>query len=189
MDSRHQNHDQPAQSAIRENYPFSSAQNDGFNSFLHTENESAFNNPWESETFSDPQEPINGFNPNHSWNANTMQQPNYLSVSNYGVQPRLDQTFSAGPSFNYAGFDPRSNLTMPSPSFDPSLSYAHMPLNDDSSFTFASRQGFPTATKPSETISPQALQNYPATSTPGHISESRPVSCFAGFTINIISSQ
>ena len=161
---------------LRDNYAFP-AHSDTFNAFLHADAESAFSNPWDPDAFTDPQEPINGFNPsNHSWNPNTIQPSNLLPVSNYGVQSRnLDQTFSGNPSFNYSGFDSRSNLSLSTPSFDPNLTYGQVPLNDDDNFDFTRTQDFQRTAKPSETISPQALQNYPATFNHVQISDTRPV--------------
>ena len=194
MDSRHhsqnqnQNQDQNQNHNLNHNhshnphnhanYAFNSTQNDTFNSFLQNDTDSAFTNPWDPDAFADPQESIAGYNSgSQAWNPNAMQPSNLLSVSNYGAQPRnLDQTFSGNPSFsNYSGFDSRSNLSMATSSFDPNLAYGHVPLNDDGNFDFTRTQGFHRTAKPSETISPQALQNYPTSFNHVQIPDARPV--------------
>lgn len=175
----HENNNQNQQShTIRDNYGFNSSQSDNFNSFLQPDSESAFSNPWDPDTFSDPQESINGYTPgNQPWNPNAIQPSNLLPVSNYGIQSRnLDQTFSGNPAFNYSGFDSRSNLSISAPPFDPNLTYGHGPLNDDSNFEFAARaQDVQRTAKASETVSPQALQNYPGAFNHVSIPDNRPV--------------
>lgn len=178
MDPRNQNQDHQSNHAMRDTFAFNSTHNDTFNSFLHPDTDSSFNTSWDPETFADPQESINGFNQsNHSWNQNTLQPSNLLSTQNYGVQTRnLDQTFSGNPSaFNYPGFDSRPNLTIPTSTFNPNIAYGQLPLNDDGSFGFSAAPNYQRVTKPSETISPQALENYPATFNHVQIPEARPV--------------
>ena len=182
MDSHHQNHD----NQHSHNYAYNPSHTDSFNSFLHTDNEPSFNNSWDPEAFVDPQDPINAFNPGTSaWDQSTLQPSHLLPVTNYGVQSRnLGQTFSGNPTgFGYSGFDSRANLSMP-PSFDPTLAYGHVALNDDPNFDFTRNQSYQRTPKQSDTISPQALQNYPATFNHVLVPEARPVSFCWLFHLN-----
>lgn len=175
MDSRHPNQDS---NQHPNNYAFNPSHNDTFNSFLHADNDPSFNNSWDPDAFADPQDSINGFNPgNTTWDQSALQSSHLLPVSNYGVQPRnLDQTFSGNPSsFNYSNFDSRANLSI-APSADNTWAYGHVPLTDDSNFDFTRSQSYQRPPKQTETISPQALQNYPATFNHVQIPEPRPVS-------------
>lgn len=175
MDPRHQNQDNNQHS---HNYGFNPSHTDNFNSFLNTDSDPAFNNPWDPEAFADSQDPINAFNPgNSAWDPSTLQSSNLLPVTNYGVQSRnLDQTFSGNPSsFNFPGFDTRANLSLPA-TFDTGLSYGHVALTDDPNFDFTRNQSFQRTTKQNDTVSPQALQNYPTTFNHVQIPEARPVS-------------
>ena len=174
MNSRHPNQDSNNQHP--HTYSFNPTPNDTFNSFLHTDNEPSFSNSWDPEAFTDPQDPINGFNPgSSSWDQSSLQASHLLPVSSYGVQSRnLDQTFSGNPSFNYSGFGARANLSI-APSFDTTLAYGHVPLSDDPNYNFTRSQEFQSTPKQSETVSPQALQNYPATFNHIQISGARPV--------------
>ncbi len=162
MDSQHQNQDHPH----THNYAFNPTQNDAFNSFLHTDSEQPFNSSWDTDGFADPQDSINGFNPgNSTWGQTTIQPSQLLPVANYGVQPRsLDQAFSGNPPYNFSG-----------PSFNSTLAYGP-PLTDDPNFDFTRNQNFQRTPKQSETISPQALQHFPANFTNVQIPEARPVS-------------
>lgn len=174
MDSRHSNQDNSNHPS--HNYAFNPSHSDTFNTFLQADNEPSFNNSWDPDAFTDPQDSINGFNPgNATWDQGSLQSSHLLP--NYGVQPRsLDQTFSGNPSsFNYSGFDSRANLSIAPPS-DSTWAYGHVPLTDDSNFDFTRSQNYQRPSKQSETISPQALQNYPATFTHVQIPEPRPVS-------------
>ena len=184
MDNRLQTHEnnQPVHPQ-RDPLAFNPAHSDAFNTFLHTENESAFSNPWGPDAFADPQEPGNTFAPeNNSWNSNALRPSNILPPQDFGLQSRnFDQTFSGNPSYNYSGFDSRSDLPLSTPAFDPALAYTQRSLTNDAAFDFASIPAFQRTARPSETISPQALQQYPATFTHVQIPESRPVSSQAIF--------
>lgn len=171
MDPRHQNHEngnnQDNQS-MTGNYGYNFAQNDSFNSFLQPDQEPSFNAPWDAEAFSNPHEPINGFNQgNHGWHQNPIQPSNLLPVSNHGVHSRpFDQTYSRSPaSFNYSGFQSHPGHTLATPSYDTSLGYGHLPLNEESQFDYSRPQSFQRTSNQSQTISPQALQNYPTSFT------------------------
>lgn len=188
MDSRHQNQNQSQDNnQPSHNYAFNPSHNDTFNSFLHADTEPSFNNSWDPDAFADPQDSVNGFNPaNTSWDQNSLQSSHLLPVSNYGVQPRnLDQTFSGNPSsFNYSGFDSRANLSI-APSSDNAWAYGHVPLTDDTNFDFTRNQTYQRPPKQTETISPQALQNYPATFHHVQIPEPRPVSLSHSSSLNL----
>ena len=142
-------------------YAFNSGQNDPFNSFVHTDNESAFDSSWNPQAFNAQQQPINGFDHgNQPWQQNPYQSSPSLPMHNYGGQSSdYDQIYSRNPaSFNYSGFDPNTtNAFSPSP-FDGNLSYGQMPLSTSTAYGYSDSQAFP---QHNETISPQALQNYP----------------------------
>lgn len=142
-------------------YAFNSGQNDPFNSFVHTDNESAFDSSWNPQAFHAQQQPINGFDhANQPWQQNPYHSSTSLPMHNYGGQSSdYDQIYSRNPaSFNYSGFDPNtSNAFSPSP-FDGNLSYGQMPLNTSTAYDYSDSQAF---SQHNETISPQALQNYP----------------------------
>lgn len=178
MDSRRQNQDNNNNNNQHShNFAFNSSHNDTFNSFLHADTEQSFNHSWDPDAFADPQDSINGFNAaNTTWDQSALQPSHLLPVSSYGVQPRnLDQTFSGNPSsFNYSSFDSRANLSM-APSADNTWGYGHVPLTDDPNFDFTRSQTYQRPPKQTETISPQALQNYPAPFSHVQISEPRPV--------------
>lgn len=186
MDSRHQNQDGNQHS---HNFAFNPSHNDTFNSFLHADNEPSFNNSWDPDAFVDPQDSINGFNPgNTAWDQSALQSSHLVPVSNYGVQPRsLDQTFSGNPSsFNYSNFDSRANLSI-APTSDSTWAYGHVPLADEPSFDFTRSQTYQRPSKQAETISPQALQNYPAAFNHVQIPEPRPVSVCQSSNMSLYS--
>lgn len=188
MDSRHQNQDN---NQHPHTYGFNPSHADSFNSFLHADNEPSFTNSWDPEAFVDPQDSINAFNPgNSTWDQSALQPSHLLPVASYGVQPRnLDQTFSGNPSgFGYSGFDSRANLSMP-PSFDTTLAYGHVALTDDPNFDFTRNSSFQRPPKQADTVSPQALQNYPATFNHVQVPEARPVSFPLALPSSIISKS
>ena len=171
MDGRHQNHDngnhQDNQS-MSGSYGYNFAQNDAFSSFLQPDQDTSFNAPWETDAFSNAQEPINSFSQgNHGWHQNPIQPSNLLPVSNHGAHSRpFDQTYSRAPtSFNYPGFQQHPGHTLSTSPYDASLPYGHLPLNEGSQFDYGRHQPFQRTSNPAQTISPQALQNYPTSFT------------------------
>ena len=163
MDPRQQGQDYGGNNAQRAggNYNFNNGQNDPFTSFVHTDNDSAFDSSWNPQGFPAQQQPINGFDQgNPPWQQNPYQSTNSLPLHNYGGQSNdFDQMYSRNPaSFNYSGFDPHtSHAFSPSP-FDSTLNYGQMPLNSGTPYDYSAPQAFQ---HHNETISPQALQNYP----------------------------
>ena len=163
MDPRQQAQDyggNNAPSAAGGNYGFNSGPNDPFNSFVHTDNESAFDSSWNPQAFPAQQQPINGFDhANQPWQQNPYQSSSSLPLHNYGGQSSdYDQIYSRNPaSFNYSGFDPNTNPAFAASPFDSTLSYGHLPLSNAAQYDYPPPQGFPPH---NETISPQALQNY-----------------------------
>lgn len=163
MDPRQQSHEYGEGSAQRTggNYAFNGTQNDVFNTFVHTDNESAFDSSWNSQAFPAQQQPINGFDQGHqAWQQNAYQNSNLLPINNFGAQSRdYDQTFSRTPApFNYAGFDSNANPTFSPPAYANTLNYGQLPLNNGTPYGYTGNQGFQ---EHNETISPQALQHYP----------------------------
>ncbi len=164
MDPRQQGQDYGGSNGPRAggNYGFSNGgQNDPFNSFVHSDNGDAFDSSWNPQGFAAQQQPINSFDPgNQSWQQNPYQSSSSLPIHNYGGQSSdYDQIYSRNPaSFNYSGFDPNTiHAFSPSP-FDNALNYGQIPLSNNTAYDYSAPQTFP---QHNETISPQALQNYP----------------------------
>lgn len=167
MDSRQQGQDPNQHNQHAHNYSFSTPPNDTF-SFLHSDADPTYSNTWDTEAFHDPQDSINGFHSGSStWDQTTIQPGQLLPTSSYGTQSRnLDQTFSGNPTpYTFSGS-----------SFDNTLSYGPTLIDDTTNFEFTRNQPFERNPKQSETVSPQALQNYPGTFSNVQISEARPVS-------------
>ena len=173
MDPRHQNHDNEHNQhnpSISGNYGYNFAQNDTFNSFLPPDQEPAFNAPWDTEAFSNTQEPINTFGQgNPAWQQTSIQPSNLLPGSSQGVQSRpFDRTYSRSPaSFSYPGFQSHPGQSLSPPSYGPSLAYGHLPLNEDLQYGYSRphSQPFQASSNQTQTVSPQALQHYPTSFT------------------------
>lgn len=165
MDPRHQNQNSlPEDHPLRVPFGFNPAQHDPFNPIFGHESDSTFNPAWDTETFRTPVEPTSGFDQSgHGWHPNSLQTSNLFSGSNYTVQPgAYDQTYSRNPtSFNYSSFNSAPSHALALQAYDSSLSYNQLPLTEDGQFDFSRSQGFQRAPTQSQTISPQALQNYP----------------------------
>ena len=168
------------------NYGFNSNQNDPFNSFVHADNESAFDSSWNPQAFQpqqqQQQQPINSFDPgNQPWQQNPYQSSNALPMHNYGGQPSdYDQIYSRNPApYAYPGFDPNTSQAFSPSPFDSALNYAQLPLSSGPQYDYSGPQGFP---QHNETISPQALQNYPLP--PSKTEEARPV-CWVFVNLSI----
>ena len=164
MDPRQQGQDyggNNTSSAAGGNYAFNNGQNDPFNSFVHTDNESAFDSSWNPQAFPAQQQPINTFDHgNQPWQQNPYHSTNSIPLHNYGGQPSdYDQIYSRNPaSFSYSGFDPNSNQAFSPSPFDSALNYGQIPLSNATPYDYSATQAF---SQHNETISPQALQNYP----------------------------
>lgn len=162
MDPRQQAQDYGGNNATRAggNYGFNSGTNDPFNSFVHTDNESAFDSSWNPQAFPTQQQPINSFDHgNQSWQQNPYQSSTSLPMHNYGGQSSdYDQIYSRNPtSFSYSGFDPTTSHAFSSSPFDNAMSYGQIPLSNNAPYDYSGPPGFP---QHNETISPQALQNF-----------------------------
>ena len=164
MDPRQQGQDYGGNntpSAAGGNYSFNAGQNDPFNSFVHTDNDSAFDSSWNPQAFPAQQQPINTFDHgNQPWQQNPYHSTNSIPIHNYGAQPSdYDQIYSRNPSsFNYSGFDPNTNQAFSPAAFDTALNYSQIHLSNANSYDYSATQPF---SQHNETISPQALQNYP----------------------------
>lgn len=170
MDPRHHSQDISGANTQRtgSNYAFNGAQNDPFNSFVHTDNESAFDSSWGNQNLPTQQHSLNGFDQsNHAWAQNPYQPSGFLGASGFGAASReFEQPYSRSPSsFNYQGFDPNQSHTFPSNLYDHqnpyenSLGYSNSSLNPNAQYEYPDPSG---PQRSHETISPQALQNYPA---------------------------
>lgn len=180
MDPRQQNQDFPGNNAQRvgANYPFNGAQNDAFSTFVNTDNDNAFDPPWNSQAFPSNQQPVNGFDQgNHGWQQHPYQSPNLLSMNNYGIQPRdYEQPFSRSPApFDYSGFDSTHTQTFSPSAYDASLNFGQIPLNNNPQYDYEGQQGLQQQ-QHHDTISPQALQNYSTSFTQSTPEDSRQVS-------------
>ena len=165
MDPRQQSQEyggNNAPSTAGGNYGFNTGQNDPFNSFVHTDNDSAFDSSWNTQAFPAQQHPINNYDHgNQPWQQNPYQSSSALPLHNYGGQSNeYDQIYSRNPasSFNYSGFDPSTSQAFSASPFDSALNYGQMPLSNATPYDYSAPQGF---SQHNETISPQALQNYP----------------------------
>ena len=180
MDPRQQNQDFQGNNAQRvgANYSFNGAQNDTFSTFVNTDNDNAFDPPWNSQAFPSNQQPVNGFDQgNHGWQQHPYQSPNLLSMNNYGIQPRdYEQPFSRSPApFDYSGFDSTHTQTFSPSAYDTSLNFGQIPLSTNPQYDYAGQQGLQQQ-QHHDTISPQALQNYSTSFTQPTSEDSRPVS-------------
>lgn len=150
-----------------ENYGFNGIQNDAFNSFVNTDNDSAFEPSWSHPAIPTQQQHANGFEQgSHAWQSNAYQSSNFLGTPNYGVAAReYDPPYSRSPStFNYSTLDPNQSQTFSSNSYDNSNPYenplyGHSALNNSAQFEFSGAAGL--REQQHDTISPQALQTYP----------------------------
>ena len=164
MDPRQQNQDFQGNSTQRvgASYSFNGTQNDSFSTFVNTENDNAFDPPWNAQAFPTNQQPVNGFDQgNHGWQQHPYQSTNLISMNNYGIQPRdYEQSYPRSPvPFDYPGFDSSNNQTFSPSAYDSSLNFGQVPLTSNPQYEFPGQQGIQHQ-QHHETISPQALQNY-----------------------------
>ncbi len=166
MDPRRQNQNHEyatgSTSGGGQNYGYNAAQNDPFNTFINTENESAFDtSPWTNQPFQATQQTTTGFGQtSNPWPQTPYQSSssNFLPLSQFGTFPEdTDPTYSRNSSFQYPGFDSNAEPAFSSALYPDISSYTDLPLSNDPRFDYAGTQGFQT---PNETISPRALQNY-----------------------------
>ena len=170
MDPRQQNQDPSGANAQRPgtNYNFNGSQNDPFHAFVHTDNDGAFDNTWSNQSIPPQSQPINGFDEsNHPW-AQDYQSSDFLGAPNYGAPSRgYDQSYTRSPSsFNYTNFDSSHSHGFPphayvsQSSYDNTLGAYNGPsLNPSAQYEYPEPSG---PQRNHQTISPQALQNYPA---------------------------
>ncbi|KAL8895989.1 MAG: hypothetical protein Q9192_003331 [Flavoplaca navasiana] len=150
---------------LRVSYRYSAPPNDSFNSFLNNSNDPTFNPSWDPQPFSQPSEPTNSYDQSgHGWPNNTLQPSTLQHVPNYNIHNGIyDQPYSRSPvPFDYSSFAPNRATGNSAPPYDHSFTYGHPSLPNHDQY------GFPRAFQQSQqqpqnqTISPQALQNYPA---------------------------
>ncbi|KAL8672387.1 MAG: hypothetical protein Q9168_003160 [Polycauliona sp. 1 TL-2023] len=151
--------------SLRVSYGYSAPPNDSFNSFLNNSNDPTFNPSWDPQPFNTPSEPTNSYDQNgHGWPNNTLQPSTLQHVPNYNIHNGIyDQPYSRSPvPFDYSAFTPNRAPANSAPPYDHSFTYGHpsLPNHDQYGFPRAFQQ---TQQQPqNQTISPQALQNYPA---------------------------
>ena len=157
MDPRNPNQQYPTSNNPGQsgNLVYNNQQNDFFQNFVNAD-DSAFDSPWASQAFSTATPNLDGFDQNgQAWQRNSYQNANLYP--DYPVQPRdFDQSYPRNSNaLNYSSFEPHSNQAFTNSPFDANLDYGTNVLN--------ARYGFPPQaqySQSSETISPQALQNY-----------------------------
>ena len=143
------------------NYAFNGVHSDAFSSFVHTDNDSAFDASWNAQPYSGPQQSISGFDQgNQGWPQNPYQSSNLLPLSDYGASSRdFNSSYPRSPAaFDY-GYASNPNQTFSPSEFDNTLGYGQLPLNNNSQYDYNGTHGI--AQPHSETISPSALQSYP----------------------------
>lgn len=150
---------------LRVSYGYSAPPNDSFNSFLNNSNDPTFNPSWDPQPFNQPSEPTNSYDQSgHGWPNNTLQPSTLPHVPNYNIHNGIyDQPYSRSPvPFDYSSFAQNRGTGNSAPPYDHSFTYGHPSLPNHDQY------GFPRAFQQSQqqpqtqTISPQALQNYPA---------------------------
>ncbi|KAL8999544.1 MAG: hypothetical protein Q9169_001632 [Polycauliona sp. 2 TL-2023] len=151
--------------SLRVSYGYSAPPNDSFNSFLNNSNDPNFNPSWDPQPFNQPSEPTNSYDQSgHGWPNNTLQPSALQHVPNYNIHNGIyDQPYSRSPvPFEYSGFNPSRNPANSAPPYDHPFTYGHpsLPNHDQYGFPRAFQQG--QQQPQNQTISPQALQNYPA---------------------------
>ena len=140
--------------------------NDPFNSFIHTEDEAAFDNTWQTPDFS------NHHPPNHNYDQSTQHWPqtafspqsqnqSYMPMSQYGIDPRFSA--QSGPNLQYASFGSNSapaysgRPALHAPAFNDSADFHSTALTDEPPFPY-SRPG--SSENANQTISPAAITTY-----------------------------
>lgn len=143
------------------NYAFSGVQNDAFSSFVHTDNDSAFDSSWNPQTYPAQQQPISGFDQgNQNWQQSSYQSSNLMPLADYGATSKdFNLAYPRSPtSFDY-GFIPNPNQTFSPSEYDNSLGYGSLSLNSSAPYDYPGQTSL--EHNHHETISPSALQSYP----------------------------
>ena len=163
MDPRQQSQDYSGGGSQRTgaSYGFNGIQNDPFNAFVNTDNDSAFDTSWTNQNLPAQQQQINAYDQgSHTWQPSPYQSSSFLGTTNYGPPRDYEQPYSRSPSsFNYPGFDPNHNQTFAPNQYEESL---YGQLNNSAQFDYA---GSAELQQHHATISPQALQTYPSSFT------------------------
>ena len=146
------------------NNNFNGLQNDPFNAFVNTDNDSAFEPSWGNQTMPAQQQHVNGFNQgSHGWQQTPYQASNFFNATNYGSSRDYEQPYSrSSPTFNYPSFDPNhpqgfapsTYENPPNPYEDP----LYGSIDNNPQFEYPGSTGLQ---QHHNTISPQALQTYP----------------------------
>ncbi|KAL8647878.1 MAG: hypothetical protein Q9226_006247 [Calogaya cf. arnoldii] len=152
--------------SLRVPYGYSGPPTDSFNSFLNNSNDPNFNPTWDPQPYNRPTEPSGSYDQGgHGWPTNTLQPSSLQHVPNYNIHNGIyDQSYNSNSPvpFDYSSFNPNRTSANTAPPYDHSFTYGHPSLPNHDQY------GFPRAFQQSQqqpqnqTISPQALQNYPA---------------------------
>ena len=147
------------------NYTYAQpANNDPFNSFIHTEDEAAFDNTWQAPELSIHNPPSNNYEqPAQHWpqNAFTTQSQTYMPLSPYGLDPRYSTP--VGPNLQYASFGTDRNQPYPgrpdlqAPAFNDHPGFRPNASNDENSFPYSRPAS---SENTNQTISPTAITTY-----------------------------
>ncbi|KAG8529457.1 uncharacterized protein KY384_006094 [Bacidia gigantensis] len=146
------------------NYQYNNTQSDPFNSFIHTEDDGAFDNTWQAPDFSAHQQPSQAFDQNsQQWPHNAYQppEPNYLPMPQFNVDQRYSNPasnyqypeFNSNPSPQFASRDSlEQSVYQRTADFNPNA------LSNETPYRFS---GPPEFEQSSQTISPAAIESYP----------------------------
>lgn len=162
MDSRLHNPSEHEGFAFQGDPSFSSDHKVGFDEFFPPATQNAFGVQWPAGNFATPQDAVNGYGPAaQTWPENPPQNTTSLSTSNFAGNP--NQVFSRVPgAYEYPNFESRPTTALSNPTFDSPLGFAQVSSNIDPRLSFGSpQQTFQPAPNQHQTVSPQALQNYP----------------------------
>ncbi|KAI4175672.1 MAG: hypothetical protein LQ348_006140 [Seirophora lacunosa] len=164
--------DQPPNNAqdehpLRVAYGYNDSQNDSFNSYLNPDTESTFNQPWNAQSFNPHVETSNPYESSgQNWSHNSLAAPSIQGVTNYGVPDGIySHNYSRSPAaFEYPPFNSNRNPALSGAPYDHAFAYGPPSIQTHDQYGFPKGHSFQQNVQQtqSQTISPQALQNYPA---------------------------
>ncbi|KAL8986907.1 MAG: hypothetical protein Q9177_003838 [Variospora cf. flavescens] len=152
---------------LRVPYGYNDSQTDSFNSYLNNDNESTFNQPWNAQSFHPHVETSNPYESSgQNWPHNALAAPSIQGVTDYGVHGGIyDHNYSRSPAaFEYPAFNPNRNPALSGAPYDHAFTYGPPSIQTHDQYGYPKTHGFQQDVQQTQnqTISPQALQNYPA---------------------------
>ncbi|KAL8699175.1 MAG: hypothetical protein Q9201_006152 [Fulgogasparrea decipioides] len=159
---------------LRAPYGYGGSHNDSFNSFLNNDHDPTFNQSWDSQPFDSHPESATPYDQSgHGWHQNALQTAKFQHMPNYGIHNGIyDQNYSRSPaSFEYPGFNPNRAPAISGPPYDHTFTYGHPSLSNHDQYGYPRNSPFQPSQQQAhnQTVSPQALQNYPAGYPQDHI--------------------